>query len=630
MSRSLVLFLFTFLTLHSCEKDDNLLHPADVGDLKVSVSNEFGQPIEGAKITVGNIYNNTDSNGVCYFRRLTVKEYEITVSKQSFLPRIQKIMVVKDIVTEFVVTLNTGDAFLNISESIRYLAHEEGSFNVEIQSNAEWKVETTSSWLESSIQIGAGNDVAKISYLESLEDTIRTDSILFISDTIVKRLLVKQHFPIKLIEYHTILGDDNQGIQDSVYVLFNKPISVNTIHSQWPYCQPEMNYVLTNDKKGVLFSFNCAELGGSYPFSISVSDDAGSSATYEIDAAFYDAKCDIEGYISDILFINQDKEVLISTFNPSRIVKYSIESDSIIQTYDLSSIMAPIHLVYNTYNSKVYLMGNSDPNAVFIHTNINSPYVYTLNHETGEISLAFISEPDEEDHPQYPAIVPFDIGFTRTGLGVLLLKANESSQLRWKLIDSSKNDSIYKYPYYNDVLHEWIYFNSVHLNYDGYKLYLTRPSGSVEYGIFDALSSQISLLLPSSNTQGHTITANRKQEKFYARQLYSQFIIDLSGNMSQISYMDSRHKGKADFSYRENEENTIYLCESQSFESSPNRFVVLDYNLPALLKTCDVIEDLQGFSTTIDGSYAVAYRPRSGEPSSLYVFRTETFHSHVY
>ena len=96
MSRSLVLFLFTFLTLHSCEKDDNLLHPADVGDLKVSVSNEFGQPIEGAKITVGNIYNNTDSNGVCYFRRLTVKEYEITVSKQSFLPRIQKIMVVKD------------------------------------------------------------------------------------------------------------------------------------------------------------------------------------------------------------------------------------------------------------------------------------------------------------------------------------------------------------------------------------------------------------------------------------------------------------------------------------------------------------------------------------------------------
>lgn len=632
LRRLLFLYLFASLTLFSCKKEDLVQPEVKVGDVKVTVSNEFGQPIEGAEITIGTRNNMTDSEGECLFKNLAVKEYEISVSKQSFLPRILKITVVEDIITYVNVTLDTGDAFLNLSESIRYVFSEVGSFNVEVQSNAEWKVETTSSWLESSILIGAGNDIVRISYLESLEDTIRTDSILFMSDTIVKKLLVKQYGPIKLIENQGILADDNQGIPDSVYVLFNKPISVNNIVSHWSTCDCDINYTQTKDKKGVFFSFSCAELGGSYPFSISVSDLAGNEATFEIDATFYDVKRDIDGYITDFLFLNQDKEVLISTFNPSRIIKYSIESDSIIQTYDLSSLMAPINLVWNPYNSKIYVMGNADPNAVFIHTNVNMPEVYTLDHETGDISLAFISEPDEEDHPQYPANIPYDIGFTRTGLGVILLKANGTTVLRWKLIDSSKNDSIYKYPYYDEVVDEWSDFHSVHLNYDGYKLYLTQPDGDVDYGIFDAVSSYMSILRPSSVTRSEEITANRKEEEFYARQLYDQFIIDLSGNLSQITYMDSRHGGHADFSYRENEDNIIYLCEEISFVDSRNSFRVLDYNTRTLLKSSDVIDGLLKFSSTIDGKYAIAYIPRSGgsEPSSLYIFRTDMFYSHVY
>ena len=462
--------------------------------------------------------------------------------------------------------------------------------------------------------------------------TTQKVNILQGKTTILEITLVREDVfvPLKMTKYEGILGNNDQGIQDSIHVLFNKPISVERIQSNWSSCEAAINFSPTDNNMGVQFSFSCAELGGRYPFSITVKDKEGDSLTENIEVSFYHTKLDLEGYTTDMLLINEDKELLISAFNPSRILRYSIESNSILQIYDMSTIMSPIKLSYNPYNDQVYVLGNTDPSAEDRYTGINRPDVYTLNYHTGKISLAFTAVPDEKDHPNAPANIPYNIGFTKTGLGVILLKSNGSSALRWKLIDSSKKDKIYAYPHFeNSTVTEHNYFVNMWTNFNQSKLLLTLEDGSVNYGIFDGTTAEISMLHPGSGTRSYTITPHKKVDKFYVRQLYNQFIMDLKGNLSKISGLDSRHGGKADFSYRNNENNIIYICEEQSFVNEPNSFQVLDYNTATTLKSCDVIDDLQEFSTTVNGKYGVAQKRNSDKSSSIYTFLTDTFYSHI-
>lgn len=43
MRKSVFLYLFASLTLFSCKEEDDIAPEVKIGDLKVSVSNEFGQ-----------------------------------------------------------------------------------------------------------------------------------------------------------------------------------------------------------------------------------------------------------------------------------------------------------------------------------------------------------------------------------------------------------------------------------------------------------------------------------------------------------------------------------------------------------------------------------------------------------
>lgn len=209
---------------------------------------------------------------------------------------------------------------------------------------------------------------------------------------------------------------------------------------------------------------------------------------------------DITGKITDLLLINDDKEVLISTYYPSKILRYSIESNSIIQIYDLSAAISPVKLSFNHYNSKVYIMG-SDPNTTDIsYGYIEKSDVFTLNFHTGELKKAFTVQPDKYDHPQVPSIFPLDLAFTSSGIGILLLDNDDASGLRWKLIDCTKNDSIYNFPGYDGIINQFSWFENVYRNFDNSKLYLTRPWHGGDYGIFDGLTQAISILRPNSGT----------------------------------------------------------------------------------------------------------------------------------
>lgn len=610
------------LMIISCEKESSEKENSErKGSLEGMVLNEIGQPIEGAKIEIEGYIKITNYNGKYLFNNLSAKEYTVAASKQSFLTSVQQVKIVEDDTALLNFTLSAGELYLRLSDSIKNVNANNSNCSLTVLSNSGWIIKNNSTWIDCLKQSGQGNENVNISYSKNQGDSSRIDSIIFISGSVRRKLVIRQSAPIKLLKYQGLIGNNEKGIKDSIFLLFNKPVIIKTIKSNWVYCVSEININQMNNNCAIKFDYPCAELGGEYPFTIMVSDNEGNSFYEEIDVPFYKSKLTIDGYISDFLLINDDKEILISAFSPSRIIKYSFELDSLIQSYDLSSLISPINLSYNPYNSKVYIMG-SEPNAIFgFYTTIDRPEVYALSLTTGDITPAFTVQPDEFDS-QYPANIPYEIGFTQTGMGIVLLKANESSALRWKLINSAKNDSIYNYPRYDGILNDYSWFNNVQANYNYSKLYLTKPYSSCDYGIFDGSTQTISLLRPSSTTAGNTLTPYRKSEKFYARQLYDQFIIDLNGNLSQITYFDSRHEGNADFSYQLDEENVIYLCEAKSFDVPyvPNKFYILNSNNGSILKSCDVIDGLNKFSTTIDGNYAVAYKN-----SNLYIFKTKDF-----
>lgn len=637
---SIIMSLLFFVFL-SCDKEreKEKEEMKKYGTLYGVILNEYGNPLEGALVELGNISRKSNAEGEFLFENLEVNEYTITISKEFYLTKIQKLTIREDKFTRLDVTLNAGEVLLDVSVAIKNLSASSGSFEVNVSSNVDWILIDNTSWLNCELTQGRGDMTVEINYLENTGDAARSDTLYFVSGQISRSLVVKQVLAIKLIEYKGILGNNERWIPDSVHLLFNKPVKVENIESNWDGCITEINYVQTNENRGISFVYSCAKLGGKYPFTIRVSDFWGNVFNERIEVPFYHSKLDFDAHITDFLMVNGDKEILVSLYKPnaSKIVRYSIEKDSVIQTYDLSSTVSPLKLIYNPYNDKIYILG-SKPDAILSNIEArpdgfenDSPDVFCLNMESSQVLHAFTIKPDDQDHPDFPNIIPYDLGFTKSGLGLIVLIANGSSTLRWKIIDSSKNDTLYNYPFYDNEVDEFTNFISVHENFDYSKLFLTQPYGLCNYGIFNEKTQKISMLTADSQTRAFQITPYRKSDRMFARQLYDQFIIDLNGNMSQITDYDSRYEGKADFCYLENKEDVIYICEarSSSYPYHPSTFYVYDYKNATTLMWCEVIEFLYKFSTTIDGKYAAAARINADFDSSLYIFDTNEIHRYI-
>jgi len=590
--------------LYSCKKEGVKI----VGDLEGIVRNEFGQPIEGALIKAETFSTTSDIMGEYSMRELPAKEYSVSVSKDFFLTKVQKKNIIENKLYSLDFALTAGKVYLNLSDSVLNFEENQGTYDIKITSNAGWVISNSASWLVCDAQSGGGNSHVGIRYSSNQGDSKRKDTIRFISGSIKKLLIISQSAPVKIVKCEGIIGNRGTNIKDSVYILFNRPVNVNNFV-----------HIRSDNGYGIRFSISGVKLGGDYTWSIAGTDDEGKNFNISAKIPFYQSKLKLEGIITDYLLVNHDKEILISAYLPCRIIRYSIESASIIQTYDFSKYISPIKMSYNPYNSKIYIMGCST--SVDWHgAGVNLPDIYTLDLQTSEIKKAITIIPDNEDHPQNPAIIPFNLGFTKTGFGVVLLKANGSSALRWKIIDCANKDSLYNYPYYDDVNFNkyTIFFDRVYRNYDDSKLCLMQPYGSSVYGIFDVTTKRVSLLPPSLTERPAFIIPFRKSDKFFDE----LNIFDLAGNVIKVSY--SGGCGSADFDYRENEENVLYIIDNESF-----RYV--DYNIGITSMWCDILSGLSTnkFTTTLDGKYALAYNYNTDNTSNMYVFNTESFSRYI-
>ena len=429
-------------------------------------------------------------------------------------------------------------------------------------------------------------------------------------------LSLEQGINIQVDEIKGIIGNSVNDVADSIRLKFNKPVKIDEIKSNWEYCLSSIDFKQTFNDCGVSFTFSCAELGGVYPFTIEVSDESGNKLESEISAPFYHKRLDFDGdaqNILDYMFINDDKEILIATQNPSQISRYSLETFSVVDAYDLPPAFITRKLIFNPFDYKIYFVGSTNEEG----------FLYSLNIQTGEIVEEIKFMPDEDDHPQHPHILPYDIGFTNTEFGIVLLHTAGSSGIRWKIVDISSKQTT-NYPFVNGDVTPGSNFNSISPSYDYSKLFLSVPYLSNTIGVFDGETTHISLLKPESGGYGKKIFSDRISDRIYAVELNQQYIIDLDGNMSNIFEFYNLNS-YADFSYRKNEENYIYHLNNEFHYPS---FGIIDYDLPNYIMKCDILHGFETLKASIDGKYIVSYR-NNYEMSSLYIFKTDDFYKYI-
>jgi hypothetical protein len=608
------LVLFTLLLI-SCKKDENQIN--NVGDLEGYIKNEYGQPIEKAKIEVKSLLTYSEYNGKYSFKDLPVNEYKVTVSKETYLAKIQNIKIIENEINILDFILEAGESSLIISDSIINVNASAGNTVIEIIANIEWIVENSCDWLTCSKESGAGTDKIKIVWSENQKLIGRSDTLYLRSGDISKSIIINQSGQLKLIKYEVIIGNGAKEIEDSILLIFNKSITVDFINVLQMSCSLEMDYTIVENNHGIKSSFPCAGLGGFYTVIFSVSDNEGNTLKQSIGIPFYSEILELEGEIVDYCLNEDNKNCWVATKNPNKIFLVSIDSLLIIKIFELN--FTPRILNINPYNKYLYVLGG-DP-SIYLHDN----HIYVIDPSNGSVVKTLIIEPAIDDHPQAPSIYPHSIGFTSTGYGIILLTDENESSRKYRIIDSSLDDTLYQHNQGYELDGAYLYLEKVHINFDKSKILLTEAWNGNGIVFLDGISHKFDRLLVKPLGRRQFIVPNKKNDKIYIGNLFEQFVIDLSGYISKISEIYNVYKASADFDYRNNQENIIYYCKE-------NYLSLLDYNEEKTLMWQILISDLMNITSTTDGKYILAYYINYyNEPNSrLYNFNTDFFYRHLY
>jgi len=597
--RSFILPIFIILTLlFSCNKDESGFQANNYGNIEGVIYNEFGQPLEGAKIKIESDSTLSDNLGKYKIEKILVKDYTVSISKETYLTHYEDISIIdgENIEKDFI--LSVGEEFLNISDSTLTVSKLSGSITIDVISNSSWVISNKSTWVNCSASGGKGSGNVVLSWAENVNSSDRMDSIQFQTGTITQKIKILQKSPVQLIKYEGIIGNGVTDVKDSVYILFNKSVQVEKIISGWEYCISDIKYNSVDNGKGVKFTYPCAELGGVYPFTIKVKDEMNNISTFDVIIPFYKSKLTLDGSIKEYILINNDKEILISTSQPNMIYKYSIEKDSILKTIDLSNTIVPHNIALNHYNGKLYIAGSSNN-------------LYALDINSFSINEVPIDRSNDSDYYYYPG----GILFTSSGFGIM------HNGSKWRIIDARDENKIKIIRCKDCVISENSHISRLHLNYDKSKIYIVQSYGSCEFGILNGFTQEVSTLLSPIITRTGDLTPNRLSEKVFVSQKFAQFIMDIDGEMiSEQSY--GPYGYIADFSYKQNENNIIYAIDGDFFK-------VLNYNTSNTMMWCDILHDLSGLSSTIDGKRVICHKKNNNLTSSLYTFETSYFYMNI-
>lgn len=275
---------------------------------------------------------------------------------------------------------------------------------------------------------GYKNGYITLTYGKNTSYNDRQDTITIVCGNLSRNIFVNQSGIMTIVSVKGMIGNMMTNRADSVYIQFSRPVKSMQITSNWQLCLSDIKVSPFEADNSVKFSYNCADLGGNYPFTIRFEDFRGIWFTEEISVPFYKAKLEVNGYMNSFILINDQKEALIPMINPDKLIRYSIEKDSVMKVYDLSDRISPKNLVYDPYRSKVYIIG-SKPGTTYIYTDYTEP-LQVLDLKTDKIEKGFEIPDDPTDHAQHPTNVPYNMAIRKSVRAVVFLKSPAISSLK--------------------------------------------------------------------------------------------------------------------------------------------------------------------------------------------------------
>lgn len=351
-SAAVLLVLSCQYLVSGCKKEPK----EKTGNIEGVITNSFNQSIENAKVVlIGMNYEQiviSTVEGKYNLNYISAGQYQMNVSKDGYLTASRSIEVLAEQQNIQNFTLQSGTETLEISQDTLLFFSATGSQDIDIQSNIQWTVSSDSAWLSATPSVGAGNSKLKIKVQPNPSGVMRAGELTVSGGAISKKIKVTQLEALKLLS-HT---DGHTRMDDSIYLLFNHPVTVVSIKPLWEFCLPDnLGYRMFDDGKGFKFRYQCGRLGLSFNFIIVVKENvSGFQYTYNLAANFYTNQRTFEGDITEYFLSDDNQYCWVGTSNPNRIYKVSTADMSILKEFP--SDETPLKLRINPYNGYLYVV----------------------------------------------------------------------------------------------------------------------------------------------------------------------------------------------------------------------------------------------------------------------------------
>ena len=480
--------------------------------------------------------------------------------------------------------------YLIVADSIILLPSGMDIKNIKIQSNMDWVIEGDYYWVSVSKEGGNGDQEVAIQVEENKNSETRTATLNVIAGDIIKKIEVIQSNKFEVLEYYPVPGDLEKEIPDLVYVRFNTAVKVKYISSRDEGCYNDVAFAYSENNHAIFFNHLCFKLGGHYAFDISLENSDGVPFTESIEVDFFTKKVEIKGYIVDYYVSEKDNSYWVLTKLPANLYQISMDDLRVMQ-HRAIPMEGVKKLKVSSFHNEVYVLGNYTYIAIYDAKTLNARPV--IHMPVGS-----------NDHPQAPLIYPYDVHFTKKGLGIVLVGSPHSSAIRWQMIDKRNNNRIYTHSQYSDFQEpdKFPYFSKIYANYDHSKLFLTYAYGDPTIAVFDQDTELLHAYRTPSYSQETFLTPNRKNNRIFFGMSSNQLIADpFTGYYSSDLYIGNRNGGSADFSYKENESESVYFCDNDFLR-------VINYYSQSV-RTHKIIYHMRGATTTTDGKHLILYNP---------------------
>lgn len=583
----------------------------EYASVKGTVSNQDGLKISGANVAVASKSVVTDAGGQFSFTNLEPGSSNVTVTADGYETLSQAItlksgqnadlnLVLKAAETQFSVSKETVDADFNSTD-----------VEVEITSNAKWEVKTDAAWLRLSPTSGTGNAKVDIHFDLNKEDASRESSLVFTAGSKTVEVPVSQLPQLKVISTQAILGNELTDTPDELRIKFNKPISkINSasidMFRKWEptdmtTSQPSPDEVVFKFKFGLISDLTARlEVVNTFDVKEEVTAESG----------FYSKKITLKDCMATQMSLcNDGKELLVAAIGEdNRIIRIDAGTGEVIKAF---SIPEEPTFYFSKYDGKCYIM-QKDVNKLF-----------TLDLETGDLDTVYEFESEET----YKIVIPYQLGILSDGKGIVALRCNESSALRWRFIDFGGSEiTTRELPNLGveNPLEEPIL--EICTNFDASKLYISGEYGYRYYNIYElGKPEQFVKIIPPYTTRGYLTYASLTEDRIFARQLYNQFVMDGEGNCSSSVELDARHDGGCAFCYDKGLENNVYVCEMNQFNEEPASLYILDMGSaePEIIAQHFTAGMVDGFFTDLNGkAYCFDAYGYNSSDTDIFIFET--------